>query len=117
MDPDPALESAINKQREKFTKLLDLARSNPRSKSYSRDIIRANKASEPIIGTDKTHISRHVFSIEDVIACYRESSNSHTKEILRQHKATQRGDRSVVISILEDHVPAWIGYRNLLKIH
>jgi hypothetical protein len=106
-ETEQEVDDWIRRKREKFTQLLDLARSNSRSKSYSRDIIRANEASQPKIGADKTCISRHMFSIEDVIAAIEDPQNPHAKEVLRQHKAVQRGDRSVVISFLEDHIPAW----------
>ncbi|MBT4146625.1 MAG: tetratricopeptide repeat protein, partial [Gammaproteobacteria bacterium] len=97
----------VHSKREKFTQLEGLARSNLKSKSYSKDIIRANNDSEPQIGNTKIHLSRHVFSIEDVIAAIENPQNPHAKEVLRQHKAVQRGDRSVVISFLEDNIPAW----------
>ena len=111
IDFDLATESDVDdwirSKREKFTQLQDWARSNPRSKSYSRDLISENMASDPQIGSDKTYISRHMFSIEDVIAAMENPQNSHHKEVLRQHKAAQRGDRSGVISSLEDQIPAW----------
>jgi tetratricopeptide (TPR) repeat protein len=97
----------IRSKREKFTQLQDCARSNLRSKSYSKDIIKKNNDSEPKIGNMKIIISRHVFSIEDVIAAIENPQNHHAKEVLRQHKAVQRGDRSGVISSLEDHIPVW----------
>ena len=104
---DSAPESWVDGRRGTFTKLLDKARSSQRSKSYSRDIIKLNEASDPQIGADKTYISRHLFSIEDVIDAIENPQNPHAKEVLRQHKAVKRGDRSVVISFLEDHISAW----------
>jgi tetratricopeptide (TPR) repeat protein len=102
-----APESWIDGKRDKFNQLRDLARSTSGSKSYSRDILIENNTSEIMIGADKTIISRHLFSLEDAIDAMENPQKAHSKEVLRQHKAFQRGDRSVVISILADHIPAW----------
>ena len=46
-------------------------------------------------------------SLIHVIDAIENPQNPHAKEVLREHKAVQRGDRSVVISFLEDHIPVW----------
>jgi len=54
-------------------------------------------------------------SLIHVIAAIENPQNPHAKEVLRQHKAVQRGDRSVVISFLEEHVKGvFVNFHNCL---
>jgi tetratricopeptide (TPR) repeat protein len=99
-------QEILERKREKYARLREMAASIKDSPTYALDLIAANNVTYPRLGSD-TRIGRPTFSLNDILASFDSRDRREAEDVRFQLEMMQRGDMSVIAGQLQVLLPCW----------